>query len=445
MSKPVISVENLSKAYRIGAKEEVPDTLVGALKGIFSSPLKNLRRLRRMDTSGEQRETSGNALASDSLGETLWALNDVSFDVNEGDVVGIIGRNGAGKSTLLKILSRITEPTSGRAVIRGRVSSLLEVGTGFHPELTGRENIYMNGTILGMTKKEIDRKFDEIVEFSGVQKFLDTPTKRYSSGMQVRLAFAVAAHLEPEILIVDEVLAVGDSQFQTKCIGKMQDVANSGRTVIFVSHSMNAVRRLCSLGLVLDRGSASGLQSCEEAIAKYDAKVPCLSKSWSIHEQNAPGDEIIKLLSISVLQQSQATELLMIDYPITLSIEYEVLEDGHCPIPNVHFFTSDGQVVFVSHDSDADWHTRPKAKGIYNSKCVVPGNYLNTVDYDIGVAITSYHPFIVHCFERESLKIHLDEGDAASVYRAGYAGTVPGTVRPCLSWNTMPLRTQVEL
>ncbi|PHR95887.1 MAG: polysaccharide/polyol phosphate ABC transporter ATP-binding protein, partial [Blastopirellula sp.] len=231
MSNPIISVENLGKAYRLGLKDETPDSLVGMATSWIKAPLKNFKKLRRLDVRKADTDDE----------DVFWALKDVSFEVNQGDVVGIIGRNGAGKSTLLKLLSRITEPTAGRAVIRGRVSSLLEVGTGFHPELSGRDNIYMNGTILGMTKREIDSKFDEIVEFSGVEKFLDTPVKRYSSGMMVRLAFAVAAHLEPEILIVDEVLAVGDAMFQNKCLGKMQDVAKSGRTVLFVSHNMGAV------------------------------------------------------------------------------------------------------------------------------------------------------------------------------------------------------------
>ncbi len=244
MPTPIISVENLSKAYRLGHKEEAPDTLVAALAGAVKAPWRNWRNLRRLDT----------ACQSDDSPDILWALRDVSFAVQQGEVVGIIGRNGAGKSTLLKILSRITEPTSGRIRLRGRVSSLLEVGTGFHPELTGRDNIYMNGTILGMKKREIDRKFDEIVDFSGVEKFLDTPVKRYSSGMTVRLAFAVAAHLEPEILIVDEVLAVGDAEFQKKCLGKMQDVAQGGRTVLFVSHNMAAVRSLTKSCIYLEKG-----------------------------------------------------------------------------------------------------------------------------------------------------------------------------------------------
>lgn len=255
MSRPVISVENLSKAYRIGLKEEVPDTLTSALIGFAKAPLRKFQELRRLDTFRHTGEAD----------DIVWALKDVSFEVQEGEVLGVIGRNGAGKSTLLKILSRITEPTSGRAVIRGRVSSLLEVGTGFHPELSGRENVYLNGTILGMTKAEIDKKFDEIVDFSGVEKFLDTPVKRYSSGMRVRLAFAVAANLDPEILIIDEVLAVGDGEFQNKCMGKMKDVARGGRTVLFVSHDMSAISTFCTCaarihgGVLADFGATQNI------------------------------------------------------------------------------------------------------------------------------------------------------------------------------------------
>ena len=232
---------------------------MSAVTSWIKSPFKNFQTLRRLNTFNHNGDAE----------DVIWAVKDVSFEIEEGEVVGIIGRNGAGKSTLLKILSRITEPTGGRAVIRGRVSSLLEVGTGFHPDLTGRENVYMNGTILGMTKREIDRKFDEIVDFSGVERFLDTPIKRYSSGMQVRLAFAVAAHLEPEILIVDEVLAVGDAEFQKKCLGKMQDVARGGRTVLFVSHNMAAVGNLCSRGIVLSNGAVSFEGNAESAVENY--------------------------------------------------------------------------------------------------------------------------------------------------------------------------------
>ena len=301
MSRPIISVEHLSKAYRIGMKEEIPDTMFGAITGMLTAPIRNFKKLRSLDTTGsasasclvpgassttEEPSTKNNKPSTDAPApgtvnqaqstkhkapevDLLWALRDVSFDIYEGEVVGIIGRNGAGKSTLLKILSRITEPTSGRVVMRGRVSSLLEVGTGFHPELTGRENIYMNGTILGMRKKEIDRKFDEIVDFSGVEKFLDTPIKRYSSGMSVRLAFAVAAHLEPEILIIDEVLAVGDAEFQKKCLGKMQEVAKGGRTVLIVSHNMSMMEALCTRAVALTRGQVTQRGSTAAVIADY--------------------------------------------------------------------------------------------------------------------------------------------------------------------------------
>ncbi len=277
MSRSMITVERLSKAYRLGLNDDVPDTLVGVAKGWITRPIRNWKRLSQLNAAQaalrEIRKSGGVGPAADvstpADASLHWALRNVSLEIREGDVVGLIGRNGAGKSTLLKILSRITQPTTGRVTIRGRVSSLLEVGTGFHPELTGRENVYMNGTILGMTKREIDRKFDEIVDFSGVEKFLETPVKRYSSGMQVRLAFAVAAHLDPEVLIVDEVLAVGDAEFQMKCIGKMQSVAKSGRTVLFVSHNMGAVSNLCERGVVLSNGSITFSGTAEEAVQNY--------------------------------------------------------------------------------------------------------------------------------------------------------------------------------
>ena len=251
---PAIQVENLSKLYHIGRTQQRHDTLRDALVAGLQAPWQRLRRTRHAGQPDE---------------DALWALKDVSFEVQPGEVVGIIGRNGAGKSTLLKILSRITEPTSGRAVINGRVGSLLEVGTGFHPELTGRENIYLNGAILGMRRKEIERRFDEIVAFAEIEKFLDTPVKRYSSGMYVRLAFAVAAHLEPEILLVDEVLAVGDAAFQKKCLGKMNDVARHGRTILFVSHNMGAIAELCPKSLLLRSGKVSLAGSSGMVIRNY--------------------------------------------------------------------------------------------------------------------------------------------------------------------------------
>lgn len=282
MSEIAIKVENLSKRYRIGLKEEVPDTFVGTVTAFLSRPLRNFRRLRRLSTFSEddkiqspnQNSQPGisnpkSEIRNAQSGDIIWALKDVSFEVKRGEVLGIIGANGAGKSTLLKILSRITHPTSGFVKLNGRVSSLLEVGTGFHGEMTGRENIYLNGTILGMTKDEIDGKFDEIVAFSGVEKFIDTPVKRYSSGMRVRLAFSVAAHLEPEILLIDEVLAVGDAEFQKKCLGKMDEVSRKGRTILFVSHDMSAIESLCSRAMLIDNGyiSLDGISS--EVVSSY--------------------------------------------------------------------------------------------------------------------------------------------------------------------------------
>ncbi|MCB9103899.1 MAG: ABC transporter ATP-binding protein [Anaerolineales bacterium] len=263
MSDIAIKVENLSKRYRIGLKESQAETLAGALAGWLKAPFDNYRNLRKLS------HFNPNGHNGHEPDDIIYALKDVSFEVKHGEAVGIIGRNGAGKSTLLKILSKITEPTSGRATLNGRVSSLLEVGTGFHPELTGRENIYLNGTILGMSKAEIDRKFDEMVDFSGVEKFIDTPVKRYSSGMKVRLAFAVAAHLEPEILLVDEVLAVGDASFQRKCLGKMGNIAEEGRTILFVSHSMKSIRQLCQTGLMIEAGQIQFDGKIEQAINLY--------------------------------------------------------------------------------------------------------------------------------------------------------------------------------
>ena len=276
MSDTVVSVENLSKRYRIGLKEEMHDTIVGAMLGIAKRPLTNLKRLRNLSAFGKDDHEQK---------DVIWALDNVSFEVKRGELIGIIGSNGSGKSTLLKILSRITEPTKGRAVVHGRVGSLLEVGTGFHPELTGRDNVYLNGTILGMKKAEIDRKFDEIVAFSEIEKFIDTPVKRYSSGMRVRLAFAVAAYLQPEILLVDEVLAVGDMAFQTKCIKKMGEVAIEGRTVLFVSHKMASVKRLCETVYWLDNGRLKQGGPTDEIVNSYEKE--------TLAKASRPQDQII--------------------------------------------------------------------------------------------------------------------------------------------------------
>ncbi|MGR3173290.1 MAG: ABC transporter ATP-binding protein [Candidatus Scalindua sp.] len=276
MSKTVIWVDNLSKRYRIGLKEQKHDSLSGQFIDFVKRPMENLRNLKKLTTFTKENEA-----------DIIWALRDVSFEINEGDIFGIVGRNGAGKTTLLKIISRIVKPSVGRVKINGNVGALLEVGTGFHPELTGRENIYLNGAILGMKRAEINRKFDQIIAFSGVEKFLDTPVKRYSSGMQIRLAFSVAAHLEPEILLIDEVLAVGDIEFQKKCLGKMQEVSRSQRTVLFVSHNIGLVRTLCTKGMYLVNGKIREIGSIDTVCNAYikDVKLQeetCLSKGVSV-------------------------------------------------------------------------------------------------------------------------------------------------------------------
>lgn len=322
MSHIAIKVENLSKRYRIGLKDEMPDTFVGAVISWLKAPVANFRQLRKLSHFSE------NGHDPDDI---IWALKDVSFDVKSGEVVGIIGRNGAGKSTLLKILSRITEPTAGRAIINGRVSSLLEVGTGFHPELTGRENVYLNGTVLGMSKAEIDRKFDEIIDFSGVKKFIDTPVKRYSSGMQVRLAFAVAAHLEPEVLVVDEVLAVGDAEFQKKCLGKMKDVAGEGRTVLFVSHNMAAVENLCSRSIMLDQGKILNNGPSTEVIHSYLKTAARRRETPLLERKDRTGQGMVKFSNIEMFDAHNflmtiASSGADITFAIDFVSNYEILE-----------------------------------------------------------------------------------------------------------------------
>lgn len=317
----VISVENLSKRYRIGAKEEGYKTFREALIDGFTAPIRNLKRLRKLTKfeDNPSKEHRAKSIESNSTlpapcpvpsseDDVIWALRDVSFEVQPGEVLGIIGRNGAGKTTLLKILSRITEPTTGEARIYGRVSSLLEVGTGFHPELTGRENIYLNGTILGMRRAEIDRKFDEIVDFAEIEKFIDTPVKRYSSGMYVRLAFSVAAHLEPEILLVDEVLAVGDAAFQKKCLGKMSDVAKEGRTVLFVSHNMAAMQKLCTRAILLNHGQVVTGGKTNNVISKYLMESTNLAQISLSERRDRQGSGDIRFTSV-VLQNEKGENL----------------------------------------------------------------------------------------------------------------------------------------
>lgn len=417
--KPIIKVEHIAKHYRIGTNQPAYQTLRDTIVETFRAPFKGQR-------NGEDSST------------TVWALHDVSFEVARGEVIGIIGRNGAGKSTLLKILSRITEPTSGTAELYGRVGSLLEVGTGFHPELTGRENIFLNGVIMGMRRDEIERKFDEIVSFAEVSRFLDTPVKRYSSGMYVRLAFAVAAHLEPEILIVDEVLAVGDASFQRKCLDKMKDVSQHGRTVLFVSHNMSAVTRLCDRSILLDEGRVIDDGPSHQVVSSYlrSGLGTTSVREWT-DPAKSPGNQTARLLSVRVLNEAGKTsDAIDIRRPVGILVEFEVLSPGHLLMPNLHFFNEEGVNIFIAADHDQEWRRRPRPVGRFLSTAWIPGNFLAEGTVIVGVALSTFEPTVVHFFERDAVAfqvIDTVDGDSA---RGDYAGPMPGIVRPLLDWRT---------
>jgi lipopolysaccharide transport system ATP-binding protein len=380
----------------------------------------------------------GQATGAAELDETIWALQDISFEVKRGEVIGIIGRNGAGKSTLLKILSRITEPTTGRIELHGRVGSLLEVGTGFHPELTGRENIYLNGAILGMRRSEIARQFDEIVAFAEVEKFIDTPVKHYSSGMYLRLAFAVAAHLEPEILLVDEVLAVGDARFRKKCINKMQDVGQQGRTVFFVSHNMPAIASLCERAILLHEGRVlrDGLSS--QVVSTY-LNSDCgttAAREWP-DPAKAPGGEVARLRAVRVrTEDGRVTDAVDIRQQVGLDIEYEVLKPGYVLSPYCDFYNEEGVLVFGATDLDPAWRRRPRPAGIYVSTAWVPGNFLSEGTLFIKAALATMEPVITQFNERDVVAFQVIDyldGDSA---RGDWTGRWGGAVRPLLKWTT---------
>jgi lipopolysaccharide transport system ATP-binding protein len=376
MSNSVIRVENLGKCYTLHHQQEgrqykaMRDVMMDGARSIGSKFLK-----RRSRANSER--------------EDFWALKDVNFDIQQGDRVGIIGRNGAGKSTLLKVLSRIVEPTTGQIGIRGRVASLLEVGTGFHPELTGRENIYLNGAILGMSRAEITRKFDEIVSFAEVEKFLDTPVKRYSSGMYVRLAFAVAAHLEPEILIVDEVLAVGDSQFQKKCLGKMEDVSREGRTVLFVSHNMATMNQLCNKGIFLASGEVQETGSMNKVISSYltqgFSQLPELD--LSIRNQGSARAKKVRFEKIRILNhENQLSNDLDVRYPFSVKIDYAVKEIVNNIELSVRIYRNDGVPVLTSHKSDSLTSSTKHHCGKYEALLEIPEMFLMPGEYSLSIA-----------------------------------------------------------
>lgn len=362
----VLEVNNLSKKYRLGVFGA--DTLRTDIKKLFSKPNSINNSNARIDSNSD-----------------FWALKDISFSVQQGEVLGIIGQNGAGKSTLLKVLSQITAPTIGEIKIKGRVASLLEVGTGFHPELTGTENIFLNGAILGMTKREIKKSFDEIVAFSGIEHHLDTPVKRYSSGMKVRLGFAVAAHLQPEILIIDEVLAVGDAEFQKKCLGKMQDVANNGRTVLFVSHNMTAVRSLCPTSLLLKNGKLEFIGASDLAIGAYLGRKLSQTNKVKWDADNAPGIDIFRINEMEVVQENRNDSLVYMDKPFVLRTSItrktsDVRLDISFQVkgPSGNFLFGLGTGVLEEHES---------ISGNFVYEIEFPANFFNSGTFDINMLI----------------------------------------------------------
>jgi len=425
MTQPVIQVSDLSKCYQIRSTTPKPyhslrEDLVDGFKGLLR---------------GEWGQ---------SQSEDFWALKDVSFDVNQGEVVGIIGRNGAGKSTLLKILSRIVRPTSGEVIIRGRVGSLLEVGTGFHPELTGRENIFMNGAVLGMKRAEISRKFDEIVAFAEVEKFLDTPVKFYSSGMYVRLAFAVAAHLEPEILIVDEVLAVGDAQFQKKCLGKMNEVSQKdGKTVLFVSHQMSMISSLCQKAILLNLGMIVNSGSPSEVILNYydsDSQVSLAYVDFTKNPQRT-GDEYAQLLECYIKNSKhEFTTDIDIGEEVKIGIKYKILSQAKDNIfhtyPQINIITSKNEIAFIS--MPPNYLLQAAKQGEYLAECHIPKNFFNSDTYFIDVGLASCDKKVhVHFYESGVMSFHVSEIIDKAIYttRNGFSNHIPGVIRPILDWG----------
>jgi lipopolysaccharide transport system ATP-binding protein len=412
----IITVENLSKKFIISHEGRERYT---SLRDVMAKKAKNVLKV------GSKKEKQPSK-------EEFWALKDLSFTIEQGDRAGIIGRNGAGKSTLLKILSRITEPTSGRIAIRGRVASLLEVGTGFHPELTGRENIFLNGAILGMSRGEIRRKFDEIVDFAEVEQFLDTPVKRYSSGMYVRLAFSVAAHLEPEILIVDEVLAVGDALFQKKCLGKMEDVSKGGRTVLFVSHNMTAIQSLCNKGIFLNQGKLVEIGNAQNIILNYISTSQHIemNKSWTMDE--APGDNGVKVLKAAVVVGDESG-MITLNTPFYLEFEIVNLINSEMTILDITYHLVDeiGILVYVGSTGFAGVNYFPQ-NNIIKAVCAIPGQLLNEGRYTISrfLIVKDRGTAIFEMPDILTFEI-INPGDE----NLGWMGKKEGVIKPMFKWD----------
>jgi lipopolysaccharide transport system ATP-binding protein len=426
MAEFAIRVEDLGKQYRIGAAATRYPTLRDAITGSFTSAATRLRGLGKKAADSDDRR----------VGNKIWALRHISFDVQAGQVLGIVGRNGAGKSTLLRILARVTDPTEGLGEVHGRVGSLLEVGTGFHPELTGRENIYLNGAILGMKRAEIERKFDEIVDFSEVAEFIDTPVKRYSSGMYLRLAFAVAAHLEPEILVVDEVLAVGDAEFQRKCLGKMSDVAQAGRTVLFVSHNMSAILRLTQETIVIDKGRMVMRAPTPQAVDFYLSRGFSQQglRTWDADEVPADAWPFQPVALRVCDNKGKVSDSIRSTEPLTVEVEYKLTAALTGLRVGIYLMSTRGEYIFTSFDTDDPaqydrFASRPA--GHYFSCCRIPGDFLNEGRFVIGVNASSFR--IKRYFQDEqALTFNIDGSGAPGMQ---WPEPRLGPVRPRLEWK----------
>lgn len=414
---PIVKVESLGKQYRIGSRDPY-GTLRESIVDAVRAPIRRLARRNGRPAN-----------------ETIWALRDINLNVQLGEVLGVIGRNGAGKSTLLKILSRVTEPTEGRIQLYGRVGSLLEVGTGFHPELTGRENIFLNGAILGMRKAEIHRKFDEIVAFAELEKFLDTPVKRYSSGMYMRLAFAVASHLEPEILMVDEVLAVGDVQFQKKCLSKMGDVAREGRTVFFVSHNMIAVLSLCSRVVWLEEGIMRGEGPPNEVVSNY-LKTALFLRAEQVWDDinTAPGNEQIRIRRACLWPAGdEPTGPINVSTPVMIEFEYWNLVPGAYLDLSVVIKTEEGYPIFnTASGQEPVWSGKPYPAGLFRSRFYIPADLLNDGTHRVHLYVIRSQTEVL--YDTEDILI-FNVRDA-SERRSAWYGKWIGAVRPNLKWET---------
>ena len=422
----ILKAENISKQYRLGTVG------TGSLKDDLNRWWHAIRG--KEDPYLKIGEANDRTVKGES--DYVWALQDINFEIAKGEVVGIIGKNGAGKSTLLKILSRVTSPTTGSVKFGGRVASLLEVGTGFNGEMTGRENIFLNGAILGMTKKEIASKLDEIIEFSGCERYIDTPVKRYSSGMYVRLAFAVAAFLEPEILIVDEVLAVGDAEFQKKAIGKMQDISKGqGRTVLFVSHNMAAVKSLCTRGIVLEHGKVVFEGGIDKVIEKYfeNGKTSAF-KTWGDNEIK-PKTDFLEMKEVKVLNINDEIALNHSIYnDIKIEFTYEILREGELFTHGFNLFNSHNVHILSSHDKFSLTLKKSLLLGIHKKTIIIPGNLLSEGCYNCGFAIMRYGPFQIEFYELDLVGFNVIDEFGKDTVRGEYSGHFPGLIRPDLEW-----------